>query len=480
MPLSTEDCIHGGYLHLAREDLSRRLSQGQPSLYDCLLTSIYFRKAGDQIQALRVLDQHADSPVFESTYNRLQAIGHQLAFSDANRVAEQALSALAETWTESQREYLRNISRTTAVLAALPDYPTGLDPERVDENSYWNLDSQELTPCTGLIDGSRRLARIIDAVFDPGSQCWLDRERGCLIGALLQPEHHLCSFFGGCTPWQADLNGLGEAPDDQLDDLAVVVESNPHYGHFLTQSGSFANAINYAEELLSATDSGITVLSRDAIPPWGQEMLQAACRAPLTFAVLDRERRLGVQRLVVSPPTWIEWHYVHRDHPRPFRRAAQRWLGRNRNEQANGVGPMLYFSRSRLGECLRRSINEEELETALATRGFTIVHPQELPLAEVVQLVNEASLIAGASGSAMHNVLFRLPGSPLATLNFAHALPATNGALVERSCGRIHNLYLRSTEEEPRPQGEPNGLRFNVDRCLEGVAMAIDQLSTLS
>lgn len=480
MPLSTEEMIHGGYLHLSRQDLSRRMAAATPSLYDCLLASIYFRKAGDPIQALRVLDGQADSPVFEATYNRLQAMGHRLDFQDSQRIAEQALRTLADNWTPAQRDYATNIARTSAVLADLAAYPTALDPDQLQCNGYWNLDSQEFTACTGLVDGSRRLARPVDALFDPGSQCWLDRGRGTVIGELLQPEHHLCSFFGGMTPWQIAADAAGAAPEEQLDGVAVFVESNPHYGHFLTQSGSYANALQYAEQLLPAEAEDITVLSRDAIPPWGQEMLQASCRVPLTFAVIDRQRRLQARRLVVAPPTWIEWHYVHRDHPRPFRRAAETLLQRSTGEAGGHGGLRLYFSRSQLGDCLRRSINEEALETELAQRGFTIVHPQELPLAEVVRLVNEAALIAGASGSAMHNVLFRLPGPPLMTLNFAHALPATNGALVERGCGLNHNLYLRCTEEEERPPGEANGLRFNVERCLEGAAMALDQLSKLA
>jgi len=75
----------------------------------------------------------------------------------------------------------------------------------------------------------------------------------------------------------------------------------------------------------------------------------------------------------------------------------------------------------------------------------------------------------------MHNVLFRLPGAPLTTLNFAHGLPSTNGALVEAASGVEHNCYIRSSEEGPAVDGAdgPNSLHFDLERCLEGVALAL-------
>ena len=69
---------------------------------------------------------------------------------------------------------------------------------------------------------------------------------------------------------------------------------------------------------------------------------------------------------------------------------------------------------------------------------------------------------------------------PLATLNFAHHLPGTNNALLERCSGIGHNFYLRSCEETHGEPGEPGLLQFNVERCLEGVEAVLAQLESLS
>ena len=471
--LSTEQAIHGGYLHLAIPDLSRRLSAEVPSLYDCLLAAIYFRKCGDQRQALQALDLHRGSAVFETTYNQLQSLGHTLDFAAVHRVARSALEQQASDWSGEQQAYLADVIRTSGCLGGLIDYPTALQPELLQLNGYRNLDSGEPTPCSGLVDSNRRTARLVDACFDPISQCWIEHGSGAVVAELLQPNHDLRAFYGGAAPWAVAPEP--PVPAEELSGTAVYIDANPHYGHFLTQSASFAASLPYAEHLVSEAEPTLTVLSKGDIPGWAQELLQTSCRRPLQFRVLPAHQALRAQRLVVSAPTWIEWHYVHRDHQRVFRQAA---MGYGASE--SGGSRLLYFSRSRLEFCLRRSENEQELEAELLQRGFEVVHPQELPLAEVARLVNEAALIAGAMGSAMHNVLFRLPGPPLHTLNFAHYLPGTNNALIERCSGVEHNSYLRCTEETDGAPGEASSLHFDRQRCLEGVSLALDQLASRS
>jgi capsular polysaccharide biosynthesis protein len=474
--LSLEEQLHGGFLHLARAELSQRIDSPQPSLYDCLLASIYFRKTGDQRQALAVLDLHRSSSVFDATYNRLQSLCHTLDFEQALSTAQAALTQWSANWGEQQRGYVEDLCRTTAALADPGGIPTGLHHEALDFNSYHNLNSGEITACTGVVDGNRRLSRPVAAFFDPHSQCWLEQNSGRAIPELLQPNHDFRSFFGGARPWQIGADTSASAADASLlEGISIVVESNPHFGHFLTQSASFANALGYTEQLVSKPGEEITVLSKGSIPDWAQRLMQASCSHSLRFQPMDPDQPLRATCLVVAPPTWIEWHYIHRDHARLFRQAARHWL-----KPRSSTRRRLYFSRSHLGECLRRSVNEEALETLLVKRGFSVVHPQQLPLPEVVQLVNEAELIAGAMGSAMHNVLFCLPDQPLTTLNFAHHLPGINNALVERCSGIRNNLYRRSCTETDAAPGEASHLEFLIDDCLEGVDQALAQLEQRS
>ena len=495
---STEERIHGGFLHLASRELSQRLAVPNPTLHDCLLGAIYFRKAGDQAQALRLLELHQASPLFETTYNRILSICHNLNFTSAQQSAEQALDHWADSWTAEQQQYAKDIHQITSSLSRHGRFPTELRLDLLERNRYHNLDSREHTPCTGIIDRNNRYGRLVEAVFDPASATWLESKTGHAIGELLQPNHDFRSFFGGARPWLAQGSSRADQDGDQIQNVCIFIESNPHFGHFLTQSASFASALSHAQHFTGDADISITILSKGTLPEWAKALLAASCPNPLQFKLMDGQRRLHVQQLAVAPPTWIEWHYAHQNHQRLFRQAAWRWLAStapsttpsalpSAAKTPDGSGPSmearghrrLYFSRSRLQKCLRRSVNEDQLEETLGRYGFEIIHPQELPLQDVARLVNEAALIGGAMGSAMHNVLFRLPGPALATLNFAHHLPGINNAMIEHCSFIDHNFYSRSCEELEGQPGEPACLHFDLKRCIESVEQVLDRLESL-
>jgi glycosyl transferase family 61 len=66
----------------------------------------------------------------------------------------------------------------------------------------------------------------------------------------------------------------------------------------------------------------------------------------------------------------------------------------------------VYYSRSRLHETKRMTVNEAGLEALFASRGFEIVHPQTLGFFEQLAMMRGCRLLAGCSGSAMHQALF--------------------------------------------------------------------------
>lgn len=471
---STEDKIFRGFLHLAENDIRSRLSSGNPSLYDCLLASIYFRQQGDHAAALKALDIYPNTGIYEEFQNRLASYCHQLNWKAALEIARNGLESASPTWPEKQRQHLREVIK---VLSPLVEDESSSTPKTrvspLETCRYYNLDSNASTSCLGLVDSNRQNWRVIDATFDPLSQCWLELSNFRVATELLQPCHDFRSFFGGAKPWKANHYPQAE-PADTIHELAVFLETNPHYGHFISQTASYAAAIQHAQLLTSAKHPEIVVLSKNDIPSWGKLILQSSCQNPLQFKVFNPQQSLRARRLVVLPPTFIEWHYIHKSHRSLFSRSASTLL---RDNPKAGGQKRIYFSRSQLNIGLRCSANEDLLEQALESKGFEIIHPQAMRLEEVVALVNQSSIIAGAMGSAMHNILFRLPGDPVITLVFAHHLPGINSTLIERCCGINDNLYIRSCEEERGRESGPNLLHFDVPRCLEGVDRALALLS---
>lgn len=72
--------------------------------------------------------------------------------------------------------------------------------------------------------------------------------------------------------------------------------------------------------------------------------------------------------------------------------------------QAGPGSERIYLSRSRFEG--RRFVNGEQIEALFARRGFRIVHPETLPLAEQISLSSKAKIIAGEEGSALCNAFF--------------------------------------------------------------------------
>ena len=66
----------------------------------------------------------------------------------------------------------------------------------------------------------------------------------------------------------------------------------------------------------------------------------------------------------------------------------------------------VFLSRSRLTKDPRRTPYDARLDSALASAGCLVVHPQELPIDEQIAVVSRAHTLIGASGSQLHLSMF--------------------------------------------------------------------------
>ena len=82
--------------------------------------------------------------------------------------------------------------------------------------------------------------------------------------------------------------------------------------------------------------------------------------------------------------------------------------------------------------------NEEEAETFFRGQGYEILQPELLAFEEQVAIVANATHVAGASGSALHMMLFN--ANPQARLIELRTRPAVNQLLIGaiRGCEGFH------------------------------------------
>jgi hypothetical protein len=93
-------------------------------------------------------------------------------------------------------------------------------------------------------------------------------------------------------------------------------------------------------------------------------------------------------------------------HPRfvePLRAYAERLVGNDpQTEQP------VYLSRSHLKRRKRQIVGEKEFEAILESKGFLVVHPEELTIEEQIKTINRHRHIFAANGSAAHLIVFSL------------------------------------------------------------------------
>jgi capsular polysaccharide biosynthesis protein len=225
-------------------------------------------------------------------------------------------------------------------------------------------------------------------------------------------------------------------PAERFDKCAVYLgHYSGHYGHFLLETlsrfwplGRLAFNAVIAHPFIHTTP-----------PPSTFEPAAVSFRSfridPGRLRIVDRPLR--VERLLV-PSSLFDINYrAHEDLIHVYRRIAEhctRW----RRRRSSDLRVYLSRSRFRSHQSEVRSIaNEVEIEAVFQQAGFHVVHPQLLGFADQVRLYARASVLAGLSGSALHNSVFTKPGTRVITIGTARdsdQLPANQRICDSLAC----------------------------------------------
>ena len=423
-----------------------------------------------------------DNNIFDAYVSMIASQCFDLDLDSAQTTAARALAVeiRKETiWNHRQRSYLKDISTTIQHASAarqLAKRRQTLSP------CHYNIPGHgEPLTSPGFTEESPLEIDFHNAVFSCQSGLWIDQDRHGVIDNLLHPSHDFRGFIGYGSP---ELHAaIQDSPNNNLftiDTPSIYIDFNPHFGHFITHSCAFAIPLLASEEIQNRYSSHeLTLLSTSAMPEWATSMLQAAVKTPLTFVQIPRDcDGVAARALITAPPSWIEWHYCNSNHRDLFQAISSGLTnsspaGLAHSTDLDAISNKIYLSRSRVEHGLRFSVNEHVLEQHLHQRGFSIIHPQELPITDLIAILSQATVVAGPSGSAMHNILFAHNQAQMSTLNFTHQL-AYNAIMLENICGIANNYHCFSTREETE-----NGrqmLYFDIDACLEATDLVVSQL----
>lgn len=175
-----------------------------------------------------------------------------------------------------------------------------------------------------------------------------------------------------------------------------------NYGHFL---------IDCLPALMTAIGAGATERFPAIAPPllpWHRELLD------LMLGEGPRPRLIEAPLVQIKDVVFATAmdHFLHAPNA-PLDVIRERVLTAAAIDPAAGA-KRIYISRR--GSQKRVLVNELDLETALAARGFTIVKPEALSVRDQIALFHQADLIVAPAGAALANVLFCRPGTKVIEL----------------------------------------------------------------
>lgn len=202
------------------------------------------------------------------------------------------------------------------------------------------------------------------------------------------------------VPGVSQVDGvLSFSPPHQVEQLCASTVALPwgmsNYGHFV---------LDGLAAILAVDETGLLERFPLVVPPL--KLWQRALIRGVFGDIPMREVQAPVVRLDGAVFSTAMDHFLHAPGPLTLR---LRERVRTRLPQARASGRRLYVSRR--AQHMRVMVDEARLEAALVARGFEIIRPERLTVADQLLLFKEAGVVVGASGAGLANVLFAGAGT---------------------------------------------------------------------
>jgi len=245
-----------------------------------------------------------------------------------------------------------------------------------------------------------------------------------------------------------------------------------HYGHLLTESTARlwpiltfpkSHEINNAKLLFRI--AGTKRLT-------AQEISENARILFTALGVMDRieivAEPIRVNRLIIPHAANMNSRMAHRVFGDLLKRAGQEILRTSGDSNCEKwKDDLIYLSRSRLSDELRKIGNEEELESLLRERGYEIVHPQQLSFADQIKLFSDAAKIVGAMGSAFHTMLLS-QNAEMCVKYLIEDMPIRTYSVIDAISGS-NSSYIRCLYKNPLSIKKNVDWVVDLERAMAGI-----------
>lgn len=242
--------------------------------------------------------------------------------------------------------------------------------------------------------------------------------------------------------------------------LGDLRHHNAHFGHFILETLSRAWHWGLGQPVAEPVMLGARM------PGFAQQFYGLISGLAGRISLIERTTRF--ERVIVPAPAFVLDRYTHIQ----FKQLCDRIASMVVHGREPTSEQPLYLSRSRLDpDSCRMIVGEEQFERFLAERGFCIVHPERLPVAEQLRLFNRHRNIVAPMGSACHTRLFSLSDTSLHVLCPERFNP--NFILCDLlNPGATHYVNVLKIPDLPQAQGLPpfaTPLLLDVGKAMDAL-----------
>lgn len=338
-------------------------------IYHLLITSQILRATGDLDGALLSSRKALDIDPFNESHILNQVVN--LAFNGDSMELEAYSKALSDRLHESSelQAYLRKIIAVHGILRETTFSSSSKEAGKSVQPYYVYADTNVVLKAPVRV-GFNEMPRIKrnSAIYDPSTRCWYEYETGMLVGDLLQASWNAEGFAFGAVPRRQlshqELNDL-KAASIVVDGTATFMPVINHFGHFITQCSPYLSFLGWMD-----CGSVQSLIIDNSLPSYADELLAMHPSTQNMNIVNPGTSPVYCENLVYSSQMWHEWHYSSSNAFRFLEDVSSIILETSRIEPPARI----YVSRSRVKAGLRASVNEEDLESRLKTKGFHAIH----------------------------------------------------------------------------------------------------------
>ena len=245
-----------------------------------------------------------------------------------------------------------------------------------------------------------------------------------------------------------------------------------HFGHLMTETISQ----HWGWQIARSENPDLRVVmthqpGHDRLPPWKAQILQALGVPVDDILWVTQDESVTVESLVAAMPQLENPVYVDPD-LREAWETLYAGLGPDPHQQDR---PEKIFL-SRRSKLQRWCVNTPEIESFMADRGFTILHPETMPYPEQAHMFRSAKVVAGFGGSALFNVMLN-PNAKVVVLS-SRSYVSANEYLIASALGHeIHYFWGQAELDQPATEfsveAYKSAWRFDLDEHRAALADAL-------